>query len=593
MKRKLSAILLALAASVCLALGLAACTNSGGTHTHTWTDWTVTLPPTCTQAGEQERHCTGCSETETQPIPAAGHSWGEWTVTTQPDCETEGERTRACSACLQTESESIDAVGHSWGTWANEGDIHTRTCENCGTADRQAHTFQNGLCSVCGEPEVELRLASTGGYYLVVGLGHSDGSDVVIPSEYNGISVSVINTRALNEEDSLQSIYIPASVQTIGQSAFWGSSNLKTVTFESGSLLSRIYADAFKNCTSLQSISLGNRLREIGDCAFEDCTSLTSVNLGSTVTTIGFRAFANTAITEITIPESVQAIDSSFVLCSELSAINYNAINAQSEGNTFDSAGENTDGVTVVIGDKVEVIPDKLFSWTNLAEIQFGSSLHTIGEYAFNRCGENITEFTIPAGVTTIGAYAFYKCSVLESVTIEGSPTIGNSAFYECAALKEIDLGGATEIGANAFRGCTALTDVTIPGSVTVIGESAFDSCEDLMSVTTDGTQTIGKNAFSNCRKLSEVTLGEGLLTIEGYAFNNCSSLKTLTIPASVTEIKLAAFMGVSFDSVIFKQPSGWTEVATEKAVERSVLSDPASAAEYISGYNDHIAREV
>ena len=607
MRKKLFILFIAFAASVCFAVGLSACSlfGEGGGHTHTMT-YHPAVEATCTEDGNLEYwSCSGCGknfadeggtrELTSIVVAATGHSWSDWTVTTEPDCETEGERTRTCSRCHTTESETIDALEHSWGGWANDGDTHVRICENCGDEDRQAHTFRDGFCTVCDEPEVELWNA--GPYYVVTGLGHSDGSDVVIPSEYNGIKVTEINGRAFNEEPSLESIYIPASVQKIGESAFWGCANLKTVTFDDGSLLTSIGNNAFQKCTSLEEIALGDYVQEIKSFAFDDSTSLKKVTLANSVTNIESSAFAYTPITEITIPESVQIIGGLSFCCSELTSIKYNAVNAQYAedfSSPFDNAGKNTDGVTVVIGDKVETIPNKLFSNTNLAEIQFGSSLQTIGEYAFSRCGENITEFTIPASVTTIGAYAFQNCSVLESVTIEGAPTIGNKAFYECAALKEIDLGGATEIGESAFRGCTALTQITIPDSVTVIGEEAFYGCEELASVGIgDGTQTISSRAFFNCRKLSEVTLGDGLLTIEGYAFNNCSALKMLTIPASVTKIERAAFAGVSFDSVIFEQPSGWTEVVTGEAIARSVLSDPASAAEYISGYKNEIAREV
>lgn len=606
MKKKLFILFIALAASVCFAVGLSACFEvGGGGHTHTMTHHPA-VEATCTEDGNVEYwSCSGCGknfadeegtrELTSVAVSATGHSWSEWTVTTEPGCEKEGESTRTCSRCHITESRLVDALGHDWGEWTNDGDVHVRTCGNCGDEDRQAHTFKGGICSVCDEPEVELWNA--GPYCVVTGLGHSDGANVVIPSEYNGIRVSEINVRAFNEEPSLISIYIPASVETIGESAFWGCVNLKTVTFEGGSRLTSIGINAFQKCTSLEEIALGDYVQEIGSFAFDDCTSLKKVTLGNSVTNIEFSAFAYTAITEITIPESVQIIGGLSFACYDLTSINYNAVNAQYAedfSTPFSNAGKNTDGVKVVIGDKVEVLPYGLFSNANLVEIQFGNSLKSIGEYAFSRCGENITEFTIPVSVTTIGAYAFQNCSVLESVTIEGAPTIGNKAFYECAALKEIDFGGATEIGESAFRGCTALTQITIPDSVTVIGEDAFYGCEDLASVDIgDGTQTISSRAFFNCRKLSEVTLGDGLLTIEGYAFNNCSALKTLTIPASVTKIERAAFSGVSFDSVIFEQPSGWTEVVTGEAIARSVLSDPASAAEYISGYKNEIAREI
>jgi hypothetical protein len=56
-----------------------------------------------------------------------------------------------------------------------------------------------------------------------------------------------------------------------------------------------------------------------------------------------------------------------------------------------------------------------------------GSSVTTIGDYAFSSCG--ITSVTIPDSVITIGEGAFYGCSVLTSIKFLGlvAPTnVGN-----------------------------------------------------------------------------------------------------------------------------------------------------------------------
>ena len=45
-----------------------------GGHSHSWSEWTGT-EATCTTAGEKSRTCSGCGETETQTIPAAGHTY--------------------------------------------------------------------------------------------------------------------------------------------------------------------------------------------------------------------------------------------------------------------------------------------------------------------------------------------------------------------------------------------------------------------------------------------------------------------------------------------------------------------------------------
>ncbi|MBR7178774.1 MAG: discoidin domain-containing protein, partial [Oscillospiraceae bacterium] len=43
-------------------------------HEHEWSDWTVTTPATCTEAGVETRTCE-CGETETREIPALGHEY--------------------------------------------------------------------------------------------------------------------------------------------------------------------------------------------------------------------------------------------------------------------------------------------------------------------------------------------------------------------------------------------------------------------------------------------------------------------------------------------------------------------------------------
>ena len=79
-------------------------------HTHTFGEWTVTTPATCTADGVETRTCA-CGETETRAIPATGHAFGDWTVTTPATCTADGVETRSC-ACGETETRAIPATGH-------------------------------------------------------------------------------------------------------------------------------------------------------------------------------------------------------------------------------------------------------------------------------------------------------------------------------------------------------------------------------------------------------------------------------------------------------------------------------------------------
>ena len=60
----------------------------------------------------ESRTCSACGETETRAIPATGHSFGEWTVTTPATCTEDGAESRTCSACGETETRAIPATGH-------------------------------------------------------------------------------------------------------------------------------------------------------------------------------------------------------------------------------------------------------------------------------------------------------------------------------------------------------------------------------------------------------------------------------------------------------------------------------------------------
>ena len=80
---------------------------------HSWGEWTVKTPATCTEDGLEIRECSKCPATEERAIKAAGeHSWGEWTVKTPATCTKDGLEIRKCSKCTATEERTIAAEGH-------------------------------------------------------------------------------------------------------------------------------------------------------------------------------------------------------------------------------------------------------------------------------------------------------------------------------------------------------------------------------------------------------------------------------------------------------------------------------------------------
>lgn len=129
---------------------------------------------------------------------------------------------------------------------------------------------------------------------------------------------------------------------------------------------------------------------------------------GVTVETIGHGAFERSAVTSVTIPDSVTAIlDRAFANCFQLTNIS--------------------------IPNSVTSIGFSAFEHcTSLKSITLPSSLNSISEALFSDCSQ-LTTIHIPDSVLSIQDYAFGNCTRLETIRIPVSVTsIGNLAFASC-----------------------------------------------------------------------------------------------------------------------------------------------------------------
>ena len=117
--------------------------------------------------------------------------------------------------------------------------------------------------------------------------------DIVIPSsvKYNGVTYSVtsIGNNAFRECSSLTSIEIGNSVTSIGELAFYSCSKLTSI--EIGNSVTSIGKLAFDSCKSLTSIEIPNSVTSIGYGTFNGCKRLTSIEIPNSVTSIGNFAF--------------------------------------------------------------------------------------------------------------------------------------------------------------------------------------------------------------------------------------------------------------------------------------------------------------
>lgn len=119
--------------------------------------------------------------------------------------------------------------------------------------------------------------------------------------------VTSIGVSAFYGYSNLESVSIPGSVTNIGNQAFRGCSRLEDVNISNG--VASIGDHAFRECASLRSISLPDSMTSIGISVFSGCSGLESVGIPSSITTIGGGAFYGcSSLSSVSIPSSVTSI---------------------------------------------------------------------------------------------------------------------------------------------------------------------------------------------------------------------------------------------------------------------------------------------
>lgn len=253
-------------------------------------------------------------------------------------------------------------------------------------------------------------------------------STVILPSTIGSWPVTKIGEDALKDHTTITSVTIPASVTEIGSNAFADCTNLTSVTYggdwsnltiQSGNPAVQDAANAplfdFEFTPDNTAVIVTN-YKYKGTAA--DVT-IPSRYKGKPVTMIDHAAFHNSAVTSVTIPDSVTSIhDSAFAYCSSLTNIS--------------------------IPNSVTAIGSFAFEGcTKLESITLPSSLLTISEFLFYDCSQ-LTTIHIPDSVSSIRQYAFYNCGKLETIRIPVSVTsIGSYAFDDCPSSMTVTYSGS------------------------------------------------------------------------------------------------------------------------------------------------------
>ena len=378
-------------------------------------------------------------------------------------------------------------------------------------------------------------------------------------------SVTEIGYDAFRDCTSLVSITIPDSVKSIGGRTFNGCTSLTSITIL-GSVTS-IGDWAFGDCTSLTAINVAagnkNYVSVNGVLYNKDKTTLICYPAGKKdknykildgVTWIDSSAFRDcTSLTSVTIPDSVTSIDRwAFRSC-----ISLTTINVVTENQNYVSVN----GV-LYNKDKTELICYPAGKKDNNYKIPDGVTRADWG--TFENC-TSLVSITIPDSVMSIGSDAFRGCTNLTVINV----ATGNKNYVSVSGVlynKDVTtiicypagkkdknykiLDDVTIIDHYAFSGCTSLTSITMPNSVTGIFEYAFDDCTSLKNITIpDSVTAIFNWAFgyyydNGCKKIDNFkiycysgTEGEKYAIDNGFDYVLLDKLPTLS---KVTGAKLA-----------------------------------------------------
>ena len=169
---------------------------------------------------------------------------------------------------------------------------------------------------------------------------------------------------------------------------------------------------------------------------------------GLPVKEIGTRAFRNTVITTITIPQGVTIIGANgFSGSDKLYSVTLPPTLVTIGREAFQGCTALT---SIAIPRSVTSIEQSAFANTGLRSVTWPASVAEIADYMFREC-HNLTTVVLPEGLTRIGTGAFYRCPALTEINMPSTLTgIANLAFTGATA---IPLGTQAAIRRAGYRG--------------------------------------------------------------------------------------------------------------------------------------------
>ena len=217
--------------------------------------------------------------------------------------------------------------------------------------------------------------------------------------------------------------------------------------------VTKIGEDAFQDNTTITSVTIPASVTEIGSNAFAGCTNLTIVNYAGDWSNLTIQS-GNPAVQDAA---NAPLFDFEFTPDNTAVIVTNYKYNGAAADVTIPSRYQ---------GKPVTTIGHAAFFNSAVTSVTIPDSVTSISDEAFINCPK-LTNISIPNSVTYIGFSAFSSCTSLKSITLPSSLSfISGALFLGCSQLTTIHIPvSVTSIGNNAFAGCPSLMTVTYPGS--------------------------------------------------------------------------------------------------------------------------------
>ena len=408
------------------------------------------------------------------------------------------------------------------GTDENGAKIYDSVAVNNGTADNATNYVTYNINSTYGKNQM---------HDVYIKRWNSETSTY---DSYNEGAIAIFNVATLTREywsigagwsgDNLEYVYHSSTARDSGD--FTGYANLQIVDFSLTTNFEAFGEQAFKGCSSLREVRIGNSETGYGlTCQngnlFNGCISLTKITFAdiSDVTSIVGKAFYDCkSLTGTYEFSNVTLIENEAFRGCAINEGTYLKLSFPSL-TSLGTGGSNT----------------FVFAYSGVQELYFGDD---ITHMSYN---------------TFTGSTKLWK---IEFAGVASGFSFPSYTFEDCSALKAFSIPeGLTALPSRMFKSCTSLKAVYLPSTLTTINSGSqdhatFANCTNMYFVDKPFTFTGDSDIPA---KPDVYYFPSGLTAMsEGEVFKNCKSLnKTLVFPTGVTSITNAWAFCSSSDATL------------------------------------------